>query len=48
MNDDLNLSFAADFPAASREDWLELVSAVLKGAPFERKLVSKTYDGLAI
>jgi methylmalonyl-CoA mutase len=48
MNDDLNLSLAADFPAASREDWLELVSAVLKGAPFERKLVSKTYDGLAI
>jgi methylmalonyl-CoA mutase len=48
MNDDLNLSFAADFPAASREDWLELVSAVLKGAPFERRLVSKTYDGFAI
>jgi methylmalonyl-CoA mutase len=47
-DDDLNLSLAADFPAASREDWLELVSAVLKGAPFERRLVSKTYDGLAI
>ena len=27
MNDDLNLSLAADFPAASREDWLALVSA---------------------
>ena len=48
MNDDVNLSLAADFPAASREDWLELVSAVLKGAPFERRLVSKMYDGLAI
>jgi methylmalonyl-CoA mutase len=48
MNDDLNLSFAADFPPASREDWLELVSSVLKGAQFERRLVSKTYDGLAI
>jgi methylmalonyl-CoA mutase len=48
MSDDRDLSFAAEFPAASREAWLELVSGVLKGAPFERRLVSKTYDGLAI
>jgi methylmalonyl-CoA mutase len=48
MSDDQELSFAAEFPAASREAWLELVSGVLKGAPFERRLVSKTYDGLAI
>ena len=48
MSDDQELSFAAVFPAASREAWLELVSGVLKGAPFERRLVSKTYDGLAI
>jgi len=48
MSDDQELSFAAEFPAASREAWLKLVSGVLKGAPFERRLVSKTYDGLAI
>ena len=48
MSDDPDLSFAAEFPAASREAWLKLVSDVLKGAPFERRLVSKTYDGLAI
>jgi methylmalonyl-CoA mutase len=48
MSDDQELSFAAEFPAASREAWLALVSGVLKGAPFERRLVSKTYDGLAI
>jgi methylmalonyl-CoA mutase len=48
MSDDRDLSFAAEFPAASREAWLKLVSGVLKGAPFERRLVSKTYDGLAI
>jgi methylmalonyl-CoA mutase len=41
------LLLAADFPAATREDWRKLVDAVLKGAPFER-LESKTYDGLTI
>jgi methylmalonyl-CoA mutase len=41
------LPLAAEFPAASREDWLRLVTAALKGAPFE-KLTSRTYDGLRI
>ncbi len=41
------LSLAADFAPATYEDWRKLVDGVLKGAPFE-KLVSKTYDGLAI
>jgi methylmalonyl-CoA mutase len=41
------LSLAADFAPATFEDWRKLVDGVLKGAPFE-KLVSKTYDGLAI
>jgi methylmalonyl-CoA mutase len=41
------LSLAAEFSAATREDWRKLVDAVLKGAPFER-LESKTYDGLTI
>jgi len=42
------LPLAADFPPATREQWLELVAGVLKGAPFDRKLVAKTYDGLTI
>lgn len=47
MADPDTLPFAADFPAATRDDWRKLVDAVLKGAPFER-LVSTTYDGLRI
>jgi methylmalonyl-CoA mutase len=45
MNDDLPL--AAEFPPATREDWLKLVRAALKDRPYER-LISKTYDDLAI
>ncbi|WP_046863736.1 methylmalonyl-CoA mutase subunit beta [Microvirga massiliensis] len=42
------LPLASEFPTPSREDWLKLVSGVLKGAEFERKLVSRTYDGFEI
>jgi methylmalonyl-CoA mutase len=43
--DDLTFT---EFPPASREQWLALVSGVLKGAPFEQRLVSKSRDGIAI
>jgi methylmalonyl-CoA mutase len=43
-----DLPLASDFPAASRDDWMRLVESVLKGADFEKKLVSRTYDGIAI
>ncbi|MBX3535302.1 MAG: methylmalonyl-CoA mutase small subunit [Xanthobacteraceae bacterium] len=43
-----DLKLAAEFPAATRQDWLKLVESALKGAPFEKKLVSKTYDGISI
>jgi methylmalonyl-CoA mutase len=46
MSDDLTLG--AEFPAATREKWLKLADGVLKGAPFDKKLVSRTYDGLRI
>ncbi len=42
-----DLSLAAAFPPATREDWLALVKRTLKGTPYE-ELVSKTRDGLAI
>ena len=42
------LPLAAEFPAASRDQWLKLVEGVLKGAPFDKRLVGRTSDGLAI
>lgn len=42
------LVLGAEFPAATRDQWLKLVDGVLKGAPFDKKLVSRTYDGLSI
>lgn len=42
------LSLARDFPPASDEQWMKLIDKVLAGVPFEKKLVSKTYDGLSI
>src|SRR5262245_27675609 len=43
--DDLRL--AAEFPAATREQWRKLVEVVLKGAPFE-KLLTRSHDGPSI
>lgn len=45
MADDLIL--AAEFPPATREDWLKVVRAALKDKPYE-DLIARTYDGLAI
>ncbi len=44
MTDDLPL--AAEFPPTGEADWRKLVEAALKGAAFEKRLVSRTYDGL--
>jgi methylmalonyl-CoA mutase len=45
MADDLTL--AAEFAPATREDWLKLVRDALKGRAYE-ELIAKTYDGIAI
>jgi methylmalonyl-CoA mutase len=45
MSDDL--VFAAEFPAATREQWVALAARVLKGRPFE-SLTARSADGLAI
>ncbi len=42
------LSLAAEFPATSLAEWRALVEAALKGASFEKRLTSQTYDGLRI
>lgn len=40
--------FADLFPPATRERWLGLVDGVLKGADFEKRLVSRSADGIRI
>jgi len=46
MTDDL--SFATEFPPTNEAEWRKLVEAALKGASFDKRLVSQTYDGLRI
>src|ERR1700687_103777 len=46
MDEDLPL--AAEFPATSQAEWRKLVEAALKGASFEKRLVSQTYDKLRV
>ncbi|MBB4265302.1 methylmalonyl-CoA mutase family protein [Roseospira visakhapatnamensis] len=45
---DASLPLAGDFPPASHADWLALVEKALDGAPFDKKLVARTLDGIAI
>lgn len=42
------LALAADFPRPAKEDWLRLVEKAIKGADFDRRLVSRTADGVRI
>lgn len=39
---------AAEFPPTDQAEWRKLVEAALKGASFDKRLVSQTYDGLRI
>ena len=48
LEQDRGLSLAAEFPATDQATWRKLVEAALKGASFEKRLVSQTYDGLRI
>lgn len=43
-----NLSLAAEFPATDAAEWRKLVDAALKGADFDKRLVTRTYDGLRV
>ena len=44
----VDLPLAAEFPPTSQAEWRKLVEAALKGASFDKRLVSQTYDGLRI
>jgi len=48
MSDAEELAFTAEFSPATREQWLKLVNGVLKGTPFDKGLVARTYDGVPI
>jgi len=39
---------AADFEKATRDQWLALVDKAIKGADFEKKLVTRTADGIRV
>ncbi len=39
---------AGDFPAPTRDAWLALVETVLKGQPFDKRLVKLSADGVAV
>lgn len=42
------LKLADEFPAATAEQWRGLVDKALKGAPFEKRLVTRLYEGIAV
>lgn len=44
LTEKINLS--NDFPETTYEQWREQVEKDLKGVPFEKKLISKTYEGI--
>ncbi len=37
-----------DFPFTSYEEWRQAAEQMLKGAPFEKKLVTRTYEGINV
>lgn len=43
-----NLELARGFPAPSYDQWKALVDKALKGADFDKRLVARTADGIAI
>ena len=41
-------NFYSDFPVQSYEEWKAEAEASLKGAPFDKKLITKTYEGIDV
>ena len=46
MSDALNI--LNDFPPTPHDEWLAAVDKQLKGKPFEKALVKKSYEGIGI
>src|SRR6267142_908658 len=45
---DADMALVLEFEPPTQEAWLALVQKVLKGGDFEKRLVSRTADGLAL
>ncbi len=45
---DSQIKFVEDFATPSYDDWVEEVNKALKGAPFEKKMYTKTYEGISV
>jgi methylmalonyl-CoA mutase len=43
-----NPEIAKDFPPNNWEDWLKAVEDTLKGVPFDKAMVTKTYEGIKL
>ena len=37
-----------EFPAVSYDDWRKIVDAELKGAPFDKRMLTSTYEGITL
>ena len=44
----MTTALAEGFPEPARADWLALVDKALKGAPFDKRLVARSADGIAL
>ncbi|MGC9512667.1 MAG: methylmalonyl-CoA mutase family protein [Fidelibacterota bacterium] len=45
---DKKFTLKDDFPVPTYEEWLSIVEPFLKGAPFEKKLCTPTYEGITL
>ena len=48
MSQTQDAKLLAEFPPVSQEDWRKLVEAELKGAPFDKKMFTPTYEGITL
>lgn len=48
MSNSQQTSLFSEFPPVTPEQWLEVVQADLKGADFEKRLVTRTEDGIRV
>ena len=48
MSEKVKTNLLAEFPPASYDDWRKLVEAELKGAPFDKKMFTATYEGITL
>ncbi len=45
---DSQIKFVEDFATPSYDEWVDEVNKALKGAPFEKKMYTKTYEGISV